>query len=445
VNVHSIFFILISSSDMDRDRRRLLSLLGSAGIAALGGCLSGDNQETDPAMSPRETESPTQTDTVPSPTETPAVPRPTYPAEIPVLSEPLATLPGGPTAVSRDLSTVLTWGPDWPHVFEASEDGWTQQATLTPTDDIDDEWFYRLVAVSADATTAIVSATFRDESSSGRAYVFNKDGGEWSHQTTLTPGGVRPEFARDIALSDDGTLAMFAAPGSVYVFEESQEGWSEQARFSSEVGWASEGFGTSVELSGDGSTAIVGAHERSGNEGIVIAEVYEFARSENGWSQQEVLTQFESLDEPEFAVSGDGSTVVIKQSFGTSKPTPHVFEKRDGDWRKQVRLVGEGGIKGDGRWSSMALSNDGSTVLIGVSYGNDPLVDDPGAVFVFKRSQGEWSQQAKLTAGTGDGVDSFGSPKLSDDGSTAVIGAHHDEGPNGEGGGLAYVFSLPTE
>jgi len=95
-----------------------------------------------------------------------------------------------------------------------------------------------------------------------------------------------------------------------------------------------------------------------------------------------------------------------------------------------------GGESGPGQFgSSVALSADGSTALVG-----GPQDDNgAGAVWVFTRSGGAWSQQGpKLTAGDEGGAGQFGSSvALSADGSTALVGGPQDDSY----AGAAWVFT----
>ncbi|QSG16299.1 FG-GAP repeat protein [Halapricum desulfuricans] len=53
------------------------------------------------------------------------------------------------------------------------------------------------------------------------------------------------------------------------------------------------------------------------------------------------------------------------------------------------------------------------------------------------------SQISKFAADDGESLDFFGrSVAVSSDGTTALIGAYHDDDPNGEDAGSAYVFKL---
>ena len=83
----------------------------------------------------------------------------------------------------------------------------------------------------------------------------------------------------------------------------------------------------------------------------------------------------------------------------------------------------------------MALSGDGNLALIG-GPGDSSNV---GAVWVFTRSNGVWTDQGPKLTGAGEtGAGQFGaSVSLSGDGSTALIGGPADNG----GRGAAWVFT----
>jgi hypothetical protein len=159
-------------------------------------------------------------------------------------------------------------------------------------------------------------------------------------------------------------------------------------------------FGDAVALSGDGNTLAVGARaESSGAAGINgnqadastvgSGAVYVFARLGDRWVQQAYLKasnpgindQFGSL----VALSADGNTLAVSAYFEDSRAV---------------------GVDGDQA---------------------DNSVEQSGAVYVFTRTGGVWSQQVYLKAsntGEADDGDQFGfSLALSDDGNTLAAGA----------------------
>jgi hypothetical protein len=111
-------------------------------------------------------------------------------------------------------------------------------------------------------------------------------------------------------------------------------------------------------------------------------------------------------------------------------------------YSQQQKLFANDGDGGDLFGESVAVSSDGSTALISADVDNNSNGDVAGSVYVFVRSDGTWTQQQKLSAADGDLGDEFGrSVAVSSDGSTVIIGAHENDEPNGTDAGSVYVFT----
>ena len=98
------------------------------------------------------------------------------------------------------------------------------------------------------------------------------------------------------------------------------------------------------------------------------------------------------------------------------------------------KLVGTNYIGTTFQGAAVAMSADGNTVLVASSYDNN----NTGAVWVYTRSNGVWSQQGeKLVASDAVIWSSFGSSvSLSADGNTALIGGSLDN----TSVGAAWIF-----
>ena len=102
-------------------------------------------------------------------------------------------------------------------------------------------------------------------------------------------------------------------------------------------------------------------------------------------------------------------------------------------------------LAGDGTASDkfgVSVVVDGDTALIS-SYLDQDNGLNSGSVYVFTRSDGVWTQQAKLIALDGAADDKFGG-SIALDGDTALIGAafHYDKNTGCLGrGGVAYIFT----
>jgi hypothetical protein len=247
--------------------------------------------------------------------------------------------------------------------------------------------------------------------------VFTESGGTWSQQAKIAPDdGDESDNFGTVALSDDGTTALIGAyadadpngegeytgAGSAYVFTD-DGGWSQQAKLAADDGDGDDEFGDAVALSSDGTTALIGASNDEDPNG-----------------------------------SGDDTF--------TGAGSAYVFTD-DGGWSQQEKISADDGDAEDSFGDSVAISDDGTTAIIGARFDEDPNGHDADSAYVFEQSGSAWSQRAKLSADNGDSGDEFGgSVAVSGDGTTAIIGAWDDEDPNGEadytGAGSAYVFSV---
>ncbi|HWA15416.1 MAG TPA: FG-GAP repeat protein, partial [Gemmatimonadales bacterium] len=90
----------------------------------------------------------------------------------------------------------------------------------------------------------------------------------------------------------------------------------------------------------------------------------------------------------------DGNTMLISQSPSDSSASGvvHVYERASATapWKQTATLRAEGAVKGDRVGRSLALVGD--VAVVGATR-TDSL---RGAVFVFRRSGGQWKQEAKL-------------------------------------------------
>jgi hypothetical protein len=322
--------------------------------------------------------------------------------------------------------------------------------------------------MSADGTTALVGAAA--DSGAGAAYIFHVSGeGSWATTTkptaTLTSGGSGfDQFGGSVALSGDGTTALVGAPtvssgGAAYVFHVAGEGsWSSSstptAVLTNSGGGAHDQLANSVALSGDGTTALVGAP--SSTPGAGAADVFNVA-GEASWASTStptaVLTYSGGAAGDGFgyavAMSHDGTTALVSAPFVSSRTgAAYVFHvASEGSWSSTSTptaiLTNSTGGQEDGFGLSVAVSSDGTTALIG-AYG---VYSYSGAAYVFHvTGEGSWSDSsapaATLTSSTGAAYDYFGyRVAMSAGGTTALIGAFGVSSATG----TAYLFHVPGE
>ena len=221
-----------------------------------------------------------------------------------------------------------------------------------------------------------------------------------------------------------------------------QAGWGQQAKLAAADGESRDEFGSSVAVAGD--TALVGAPLDVNSEGDRTGSAYVFERTDGEWSQQAKLIDDDGQQLDAFgdsvALAGDTALIGVPGETdvnGTAAGAVYVFERTDGEWTETTVLFPGDGDSEDRFGNDLAVAGD--TALVGAPGDEDPNGDDAGSAYVFQRTDSGWTERAKLAANDGDSEDNFGASVALADG-IALVGAANDEDPHGERGGAAYVF-----
>ncbi len=139
-------------------------------------------------------------------------------------------------------------------------------------------------------------------------------------------------------------------------------------------------------------------------------------------------------------VAIDGDTALVgapeHDANGVNSGAVYVFVRGGGGWTEQAKLTPSDAAALDYFGHHVSLSGD--CAVVGNVY-DDDKGSDAGAVYIFVRNGTSWSQQAKLTASDGAAGDGFGGA-VSLDGDTLVASAYGDD-DKGSSAGAAYVFT----
>jgi hypothetical protein len=301
------------------------------------------------------------------------------------------------------------------------------------------------VSISSDGNTAIVGG-YGDNGSSGAVWVFIRSGNVWTQQGSKlvgTGGGGSTGQGVSVAISSDGNTAITGGPGlggintgGVWIFTRSGGVWTQQGP--ELVGTGSVGAsnqGSSVAISSDGNTAVEGGSGDSSSSGAI----WIFTRSSGVWSQQgpklvgtgAVPTAGRVYQGISVSISSDGNTLIEGGYWDNGEAgAVWVFTRSGGVWTQQgSKLVGTGAVGGViYQGTSVSISSDGNTFVEGGFFDNSS-----GAIWVFTRSGGVWTQQGpKLFGSGGIGYTYQGySVAISSDGNTAVSGGYSDDTSRG--------------
>lgn len=272
-----------------------------------------------------------------------------------------------------------------------------------------------------------------------------------SQTAKLVPddGNSGDMFGWEVATTAEGTTALVTAwgdrgsggnfAGSAYVFARREGSWRQQTKLVPEDGQARARFGRAATLTDTGTTAVVGAPRDENSIGPNAGAAYVFRVTGGNWSRDAKLVPEDGRG-GEFlgkavAISEEGTLIAGAPSDNTGNRddagSAYVFTRSGGSWTQQARLAPESLRAGERVGSAVAISGDGTTAVVG-GYGDDRR----GEAFAFQRAGDAWQHQATLTPPEGASHPGFGTAvETSRDGSHLVVGA-----PADEGNGTAHVF-----
>ena len=391
------------------------------------------------------------------------------------------------------------------YVFTRASGVWTQQAYLKASDTNADARFGYWVDLEGD--TLVVGAPISGDT--GTVYVFTRTGGVWSQQAALKASNARAGdfFGSSVAISGDtvvvgarfedsgaqgidGNQTDDSAPdsGAAYVFTRTGSVWSQQAYVKASNTRAGDRFGFSVDLSGN--TLLVGAPSEDGAAVGIGGDqantstpdsgaAYVFTRNGSVWIQEAYVksTNTGSGDGFGNGVAIAGDTFLVGAPFEDSAAVgiegnqadnsapdsgaAYVFSKTGGAWSQEAYLKSSN--TGVGDFFAFHVAMTPQTLLIGAHQedsadqvvggnGADNSAPDSGAVYVFTRQSGVWSQLAYVKASNAGANNWFGAA-LAVDGNTVAVGANKENRAamateanqadhSAPESGAAYVFQL---
>eukprot|EP00793_Prasinoderma_coloniale_P003430 PRCOL_00006666-RA len=189
--------------------------------------------------------------------------------------------------------------------------------------------------------------------------------------------------------------------------------WEERSKLTASDAGQGDNFGNSVAISDDAKTAIVTAYAGSG-VGLKPGSAYVFVRPTTGtdatWSEEARLNATDGARFDYFgassAITADGSTVLIGATGCGPGGCAYVFERSGGAWTQQAKLVASDEQTSDNFGYAVALS--AKYAVVGAPRHRHNGLEDAGATYVFHRDGSTWSVMKKLVASSPEKHDRFG-------------------------------------
>ncbi len=317
-----------------------------------------------------------------------------------------------------------------------------QQAKLTASDGVSADFFGYSVAVSGDSIIVGATSLAGQPNSKGKAYIFTRSGSSWTEQQILqaSDGANGDAFGYSVGISNEtavvgarldvvGTLGEI---GSAYVFNRSGAAWTEAQKLTAaESTPRNDTFGASVAIKGDIIAIGSPAHEFVGsiaNHGAV----YVFTRNGGQFARREKLLHNDPApDALGTSVAFDGASIISgAPSKDSARGVSYIFNQIAANG--QSKLIGGdlfGFVQSGNR--TVAISDD--TALVGnLNFGTS----------LFQRNGSNWQFVRKLTATvTGGDTAPFTNGGAAVLGDVMVVGSPTARVNNVNGAGAVYIFN----
>lgn len=310
------------------------------------------------------------------------------------------------------------------------------------------------VSLSDDGTILAIGAVYNDGSFSnaGHVRVYQFTEGNWVQLGSDIEGEAADDyFGYAVQLNSDGTILATSAPnndqagaeaGNVRVFAYSVGNWVQvgDAILGEAAG---DKFGTSLDISDDGSIVAVGAPYNAGN-GTWAGHARVFHNNSGTWEQIGSDIDGEFADDISgcsvaLSASGDILAVGARGNDGAGSYSGHVrvWHNNNGTWEQVgADINGESSNTNSG-WA-VDLNPVGDVVAIGApnNPGNGP---SSGSVRVYFYDDGVWQKRGPDIDGEAE-YDNFGcAVAINDDGLILAAGANNNDG-TATSAGHARVF-----
>jgi hypothetical protein len=346
----------------------------------------------------------------------------------------------------------------------------------------------------------------------GSAHIFKKTGDSWAWEQQLFNPAARNldgtvvaetrtdnsygfpgrNFGSDVSISSDGTIVVIGSQldggprysvtentGSADVFVRTGTTWTHEARLlPNRTLPSSSYFGRTVDITGDGSRVIIGAYNDDppfgasnatiNGHGSAHVLVRNTSTSPNTWDYEQELTNlypvYPKVSGAQFgidvSISNDGTRAIVgannhRNGTAVAVGVCFIFTRNTSTnaWTYEASLLHPDNLTltvGCNFGHDVAISGDGTRVIIGASGDSTPTDSGSAQIFVRNTNTNAWTHEKELrNAAPTHSVESFGlGVTISDDGTTVVVGApslFEDAGTTDSGASFIYNKSATND
>ncbi|WP_299489539.1 FG-GAP repeat protein [uncultured Shewanella sp.] len=249
--------------------------------------------------------------------------------------------------------------------------------------------------------------------------------------------GASGEDSNATGINGDQVNGNASSTGAVYLYRREGLIWQQTAYVKPSTA-SGQKFGGALVLSNDGLTLVVGAAEEDSDsdgingdetntDAIKSGAVYVFRYTNATWQQQAYLKAGQSDQNDQFGrtldISADGNTMVVGVMYEDSSATgvngdesnndaeesgaAYVFTFENDTWSQAAYLKASNSEADDRFGRNVAINLEGNKIAVSAPYEDSSALgingdqtnndaENSGAVYVFQRDGGVWSQQAYI-------------------------------------------------
>ena len=345
-----------------------------------------------------------------------------------------------------------------------------EEAKLSASDKASNDLFGRYISISGDGTRLAVSAHGADvtgTTDAGAVYIFVRSGVSWIQETKITASDKADSDAFGVMVRLDATGTRIAIgaynkdqttsdAGQVYIYTRSGSVWTIETTLFPTADTAIVGsFGASLDFDSDANRLIVGAYNSDESSLTDSGSAYVYVRSGVSWTQEAKLIPNDPLAQASFgrsvAMSSDGSRVIVGAAYQTNGSysaagAAYIFLRAVSSWSQEVKLTQTDPAADDRFGMSVGFDASATRAVISAHMKSTTSTSQGGIVYVFSRSGTTWTQEAEIQA-SDNGTSLFGIRSIIDQSGTFIFVSSHVHASNellNAGAFYAYVRSGTT-
>ena len=340
----------------------------------------------------------------------------------------------------------------------------TVQKIVASHKEVDDVFGFA-VAMNSDGTKFIVGAYAERAGNlldAGAAYIYTYNSGtsNWDEQKIVSPlNEADAHFGISVGMNSDGTKVIVGAyeddegasdTGAAYIFTYSDGSWDAGTKIVAPDKAASDKFGYSTAMSGDGNRVIVGGYIEDHNVagGVYLSaagSAYIYTYDGSSWDTGTKIVASDRAASDIFgrsvAINSNGTKVIVGADGGRAA---YIFTYNSGtsNWDEQQILVATGGATPERFGYAVAMNSNGTKVIVGAYAEDVGGANETGAAYIYTYDGSNWDTGTKIVAPDKGAGDRFGvGVEMNSDGTKVIVAAYQEHADGVDNAGAAYIFA----